>query len=181
MWHLHTSIHLTFVFCAGAHNAGPGHRGLEANKLIASLIAAHPSLRPLVLVLKCFLTRRSLCESFTGGLSSYALLLMAARFLQEACGKAGVSDRTRRSSATKAQHAEGRVTDLGSLLVGFLSFFGDRFEPRETGISVRRQCYFARSFRTAALNAAMGAGLDHVPIGIALDRRHSFQVQDKAR
>lgn len=55
---------------------GPGHKGLEAIKITTSLIEAQPSLRPLVLVLKCFLTRRSLCEGFTGGLSSYALLLM---------------------------------------------------------------------------------------------------------
>jgi hypothetical protein len=44
---------------------------------------AYAPLRPLVLVLKYFLTRKGLCEAFTGGLSSYALLLVTARFLQE--------------------------------------------------------------------------------------------------
>jgi DNA polymerase sigma len=46
-------------------------------------VQAYAPLRPLVLVLKYFLTRKGLCEAFTGGLSSYALLLVTARFLQE--------------------------------------------------------------------------------------------------
>ena len=50
---------------------------------ILFVLQTYAPLRPLVLVLKYFLTRKGLCEAFTGGLSSYALLLVTARFLQE--------------------------------------------------------------------------------------------------
>jgi Cid1 family poly A polymerase len=102
---------------------GQRHNGQAANRLVQSLIDEHPALRPLVLVLKQFLKERGLCVSYTGGLSSYALVLLVARYLQE-----------------QASHA----MDAGSLLWGFLDFFGNVFDPRTTGISVSRSCYFSR-------------------------------------
>ena len=38
--------------------------------------------------------------------------------------------------------------DLGALLLGVLNFFGDHFDPRVTGISVARRCYFSRAVQT---------------------------------
>jgi hypothetical protein len=64
-----------------------------------------------------------LLTAYTGGLSSYCLFLMLARYLQE-------------------QPSSG---DSGSLLMGFLDFYGNYFEPRATGISVMRRKYFARA------------------------------------
>ena len=61
--------------------------GLEANKLTSSLLAKSPPLKPLVIALKYFLNRRGLLEAFTGGMSSYALLLLTARYLQEVRGR----------------------------------------------------------------------------------------------
>ena len=103
---------------------GQGHRGLEACKFHSILLRQYAALRPLVLVLKSFLSRRGLCEAYTGGLSSFALQLITARFLQE-------------------QHSPS--TDVGALLLGLLNFFGDHLDPRITGISVARRCYFSRS------------------------------------
>lgn len=89
---------------------------------------------------------------------------------------------------------EEGVADLGSLLIGFLKFFGDRFDPRETGLSVRRKCYFARAFSRHAPGGVAAVGPVTSPVssvhnGAAmhgymaptsmsahLDRRHSFQV-----
>ena len=79
--------------------------------------------RPLVLVLKQFLLDRGLLTAYTGGLSSYCLFLMVTRFLQE-------------------QSSHG---DCGSLLMGFLDFYGNTFDPRTTGISVTRRQYFCRN------------------------------------
>lgn len=45
-------------------------------------IEIFPCLPPLVLVLKQFLVQRDLNEVFTGGISSYCLILMAISFLQ---------------------------------------------------------------------------------------------------
>ena len=104
----------------------PGHRGLQSNKLIGELMQVFPNLlRPLVLVLKTFLSRKSLCEAFTGGISSYALLLITARFLQEL--------------------NDSEITDVGAVLLGLLKFVGEDFDPRCTGISIGKRCYFPRS------------------------------------
>eukprot|EP00952_Eustigmatos_sp_NYUAD-ZCMA_P009609 39628-Eustigmatos_ZCMA.PRE.1 len=73
----------------------------------------NPGLRPVVLVLKQFLKERGLMESYSGGLSSYGLVLMVARYLQE----------------------QSPVMDTGSLLLGFLDFHSNHFDPRSIGIS----------------------------------------------
>jgi len=100
----------------------PGHQGLQANQMVSNLIEEFPSIRPIVLVNKLFLKRRGLLVVYTGGLSSYALVLMAARYLQE----------------------QQQQMDTGSLLMGFLDFYGNHFDPRTIGISVRRRCFFSR-------------------------------------
>jgi hypothetical protein len=99
------------------------HHGLEAIQMVAQVVDELPLIRPLVLVLKQFLLDRGLLTSYTGGLSSYCLFLMVARYLQEQPASCG---------------------DCGSLLMGFLDFYGNCFDPRATGISVRRRQYFAR-------------------------------------
>ena len=35
--------------------------------------------------------------------------------------------------------------DVGSRLLGFLDFYGNNFDPRSCGISLRRRCYFNRT------------------------------------
>jgi len=86
------------------------------------------------LVMKQFLLDRGLLTSYTGGLSSYCLFLMVARYLQE-------------QSPT--------CLDCGSLLMGFLDFHGNHFDPRATGISVYRREYFARpNYAVASYQAA---------------------------
>jgi DNA polymerase sigma len=55
-------------------------------------------------VLKQFLIDRGLLTAYTGGLSSYCLFLMVARYLQEQPSSWG---------------------DCGALLMGFLDFYGN--------------------------------------------------------
>ena len=139
--HFHVSLDISF--------GGHGHQGLEASKLNVSLIREYPSLRLIVLVLKQFLTRRGLCEVFTGGLSSYAILLLTARFLQE--------------------QPPNVTTDIGSSLLGILDFYGNHLQPSVTGISVANMCYFSRNDnKKEVLNA--------VPYSrAAINRRHSLR------
>ena len=101
----------------------PEHHGLHANQMVAQILEELPLIRPLMLVMKQFLLDRGLLTAYTGGLSSYCLFLMIARYLQE------------QSPA---------CLDCGSLLMGFLDFHGNHFDPRVTGISVYRRQYFAR-------------------------------------
>lgn len=105
------------------------HHGLEAIVMVNQIVEELPMIRPLVLVLKQFLLDRGLLTAYTGGLSSYCLFLMAARYLQEQPTSWG---------------------DVGSLLVGFLDFYGNCFDPRMTGISVGRRQYFRRPNYAAA-------------------------------
>ena len=57
------------------------HGGLRAAEHVRWLHANLPPLAPLVVVLKALLHRHGLKTVFTGGLSSYALVIMVARFL----------------------------------------------------------------------------------------------------
>ena len=54
------------------------HAGIAAAALVRRLTRLLPELRPLVLVVKHFLCQQSLNDPYTGGLSSYGLVLMLA-------------------------------------------------------------------------------------------------------
>lgn len=56
--------------------------GVQSAKLIKDFKKKFPVLAKLVLVLKQFLLQRDLNEVFTGGISSYSLILMTISFLQ---------------------------------------------------------------------------------------------------
>lgn len=55
---------------------------VEAARFVGSQVCCLPALRHLVLTLKQFLLIRDLNEVFTGGISSYALILMCISFLK---------------------------------------------------------------------------------------------------
>lgn len=99
------------------------HHGLDAIDMVNDTISNYPMVRPLVLVIKQFLLDKGLLTAYTGGLSSYCVFLMVTKYLQE--------------------HPLG-WTDSGVYLMGFLDFYGNHFDPRSTGISVRKKQYFAR-------------------------------------
>ena len=56
--------------------------GVRSAELIKKFRKHYPALPKLVLVLKQFLLQRDLNEVFTGGISSYSLILMTVSFLQ---------------------------------------------------------------------------------------------------
>jgi DNA polymerase sigma len=58
------------------------HNGLQSAHLIRYYMQRLPELRPLTLVLKQFLFEKGLSQSYTGGLSSYCLVLLIVTFLQ---------------------------------------------------------------------------------------------------
>merc|ERR1719238_350600 len=59
----------------------PQHRGLLAAQHVRWLHSQLPFLPPLVMLLKALLHKHGLKTTFTGGLSSYALVTMVSRFL----------------------------------------------------------------------------------------------------
>ncbi|XP_038970781.1 uncharacterized protein LOC103712263 isoform X2 [Phoenix dactylifera] len=108
------SIHLDISF------KSPSHTGLQTSELVRELTQQFPASVPLALILKKFLADRSLDHSYSGGLSSYCLVLLITRFLQH-------------------EHHIGRPVNqnLGSLLMDFLYFFGNVFDPRQMRISIQ--------------------------------------------
>ncbi|KAJ8041865.1 Non-canonical poly(A) RNA polymerase PAPD5 [Holothuria leucospilota] len=85
-------------------------------KLIEKFISQFPNLPHMVFVLKQFLLQRDLNEVWTGGISSYSLILMIVSFLQ--------------------LHVPPEPSNLGVLLIEFFELYGINFNYFKTGISV---------------------------------------------
>ena len=115
--------------------SGPGQKGrvLETTKLMGKLVEELPLLRPLTLVLKQLLLERGLNDPYSGGLSSFGLVLLIAFILH------------RRRTRNGGDVSE----DLGAALEEFLRFFGDEFDPSSQGISMQRGCYALQSASAA--------------------------------
>ena len=86
-------------------SASPQHTGLMARDLVLSYLQALPQLAPLVVVLKSFLRDLNLNDVYTGGLSSYCLVVLLFSFMRE-CEQYGYSTK-----------------DCGHLLIGFFNHF----------------------------------------------------------
>lgn len=97
------------------------NNGVKSAELINSFKKQYPVLEKLVMVLKQFLLQRDLNEVFTGGISSYSLILMTISFLQ--------------LHPRKDIHCPN--TNLGVLLIEFLELYGRKFNYVKTGIRVK--------------------------------------------
>ncbi|OQR88873.1 hypothetical protein THRCLA_10051 [Thraustotheca clavata] len=133
---------------------GPGHNGLATNDLVHSLVHELPALTPLMLVLKTFIIERGLGVAYTGGLSSYALLLLVTRFLQEFHPPGGY-DATVATQCNASVSSQCR-SDFGTMLLGFMDFYGTKFDPRQTGISVATRSFLDREHLHNASMSATG-------------------------
>ena len=99
-------------------SASPQHTGLMARDLVLSYLQALPQLAPLVVVLKSFLRDLNLNDVYTGGLSSYCLVVLLFSFMRE-CEQYGYSTK-----------------DCGHLLIGFFNHFLWRFESNLTHVDL---------------------------------------------
>nr|XP_044994952.1 terminal nucleotidyltransferase 4A isoform X2 [Jaculus jaculus] len=95
--------------------------GVRAAEFIKTYMKKYSLLPYLILVLKQFLLQRDLNEVFTGGISSYSLILMAISFLQL----------HPRIDARRADE------NLGMLLVEFFELYGRNFNYLKTGIRIK--------------------------------------------
>nr|XP_060630040.1 terminal nucleotidyltransferase 4A isoform X2 [Anolis sagrei ordinatus] len=95
--------------------------GVKAARLIKDYMKKYTLLPYLILVLKQFLLQRDLNEVFTGGISSYSLILMAISFLQ------------------LHPRIDARRLDenLGMLLIEFFELYGRNFNYLKTGIRIK--------------------------------------------
>jgi hypothetical protein len=85
--------------------------------------AALAQLAPLTLATKQFLKERSLHHAYTGGLSSYCLVLLLAAYIKHA-------------AALEPQDGTGAPPCLGRLFADTLHFYGRVFDPRRSGVAL---------------------------------------------
>merc|ERR1739838_142633 len=91
--------------------------GVTSVSLIKEFIREFPALKPLVLLLKQFLLQRDMNEVWTGGISSYGLILMTVNFLQ--------------------MREPQEKLDLGQLLIEFFDLYGTKFNYNKCTIRVK--------------------------------------------
>ncbi|XP_066255404.1 terminal nucleotidyltransferase 4B-like isoform X1 [Euwallacea similis] len=96
--------------------------GVKSAELIKTYMEQFPVLPKLVYVLKQFLLERDLNEVFTGGISSYSLILMCISFLQLHPRQEGLRQNT---------------ANIGVLLIEFFELYGRKFNYINTGIRIR--------------------------------------------
>lgn len=97
--------------------------------VIKKYIAMYPALRPLLMVLKCFLQQRSLNEVFSGGLGSYSVLLLVVSHLQ-----------------MSGYNFPRASPNLGTALLNFFRLYGRTFNFCLTGIRVKDEGSYIDKF-----------------------------------
>ncbi|XP_066546722.1 terminal nucleotidyltransferase 4A isoform X2 [Amia ocellicauda] len=95
--------------------------GVKAARFISEYLKKYTVLPYLIFVLKQFLLQRDLNEVFTGGISSYSLILMAISFLQ----------------LHPRIDARSPNVNLGILLIEFFELYGRHFNYLKTGIRIK--------------------------------------------
>ena len=98
--------------------------GISTGKLIQRLTREFPPLRPLIIILKTFLSQRKLNDTYTGGVGSFVLSIMIVSFLQH------------RQKILAFQQISSATWNLGSLLIDFFHLYGVTFNYEDVGISI---------------------------------------------
>jgi non-canonical poly(A) RNA polymerase PAPD5/7 len=98
------------------------HFGLKCVELVKDLISKYESLKPLTLAIKNVLKRANLNDPYTGGISSYGLILMIVSFLQ-----------FQKNIGIDISINEN---NLGKLFFDFVEYYGLKFESKKYVISV---------------------------------------------
>lgn len=97
--------------------------GVTTGNIVKKFVKELPALRPLVLVVKSFLSQRSMNEVYTGGLGSYSIVCLIISFLQ-------LHPKIRRGEMDA-------MKNLGVLVMEFFELYGCYFNYQDVGISVR--------------------------------------------
>lgn len=97
------------------------YTGQKSSKVAIDYLEKYPGTRQLSLLIKYYLQQRGLNEVYTGGLGSYAILLMVVSFLQN-------------HKLVKSKKLDP-LNNLGVLFFEFLDFYGNKFSNTELAIS----------------------------------------------
>ncbi|CAI5724248.1 unnamed protein product [Peronospora effusa] len=121
--------------------------GMEASKLVRQYVNDLPRLKPLLMVLRQILREKALNSAYTGGLSSYAVTLLAVFIMEiqrhqepESDSENECKENGRREKDT-SENREARK--LGQLLLDFLDYYGTSFDYFTTGLSLKPEAFGA--------------------------------------
>lgn len=108
-------------------------KGTEGVRFINGLLNENYVLRPLILLLKQFLSQRALNEPYSGGVGSYSLICMIASFLKT-------------HPLLQANLIDPK-DNIAVLLLDFFELYGRNFNYENVGISILNKCYFDKEER----------------------------------
>lgn len=102
-------VDLTFE----APRSGSEHIGLASAEFVRRWVKQHPQAKSVALVLKQMMQGNDLNSAYLGGVSSYALIIWLVAYLRKEA-----------------------LEDCGAVLMGFLKFYAEDFNPKTTGIDL---------------------------------------------
>ena len=109
------------------------HSGLRTAKYVNKSLIDYPCARPLILVLKYFLSQRGLNETYQGGFGSFLVTLLVIGYLQYRVRKYG-------KELT-------RDMDLGTHLMGLLQLYGKEINACAVTMVLRNHGSFQRKMK----------------------------------
>ncbi|GMF17502.1 unnamed protein product [Phytophthora lilii] len=117
--------------------------GMEASKLVRQYVSDLPRLKPLLMVLRQFLREKALNSAFTGGLSSYAVTLLAVFLMEMQRHQPEDEEQENKIDGEKETPEEREARKLGQLLLDFLEYYGTSFDYYTTGLSLKPEAFGA--------------------------------------
>jgi non-canonical poly(A) RNA polymerase PAPD5/7 len=99
--------------------------GIRAIQTFEKWKEAYPAMPAIVAVVKQFLLLRSLNEVPTGGLGGFSIICLVVSLLQH-----------------MPHHLNGHGPSLGSILMDFFDFYGNKFDFTSVGIRLEPPGYF---------------------------------------
>jgi hypothetical protein len=146
--------------------AQPSHAGLATAALVRHMLrgpgrsaSGTNMLSPMVFALKTLLASRALSDPFTGGLGSYALVLMVAASIDRSLAAGRGRDREAATATNGSPQPHQALYHLGELLMDFLQLFGHDFDPaQEAVVCVRAPGALATMDPSLALPFQMRVG-----------------------
>ncbi|CAB3408167.1 unnamed protein product [Caenorhabditis bovis] len=108
-------------------------QGVRAADYIEKVKFEFPIIEPLVLLLKQFLHYRKLNQTFTGGLSSYGLILLIVHFLQTY------------ELPMRRKQIYDKDVNFGALLLRFFEVYSQEFNYEDVGISISQMRYVPKT------------------------------------
>ncbi|KAL4160526.1 hypothetical protein PRNP1_001094 [Phytophthora ramorum] len=117
--------------------------GMEASKLVRQYVSDLPRLKPLLMVLREFLREKALNSAFTGGLSSYAVTLLAVFMMEMQRHQEEEEEDDVDGGGEKETPEERGARKLGQVLLDFLEYYGTSFDYYTTGLSLKPEAFGA--------------------------------------